>query len=98
VFQWTEAVAGGDRIRSFELLASLLEQGQSEVGIVSLMARHVRILIRVKRGQELGYAGARLAQYVQVPPYFLNNYLRQAGLWSIRRLEQVLLTLNETDK
>ncbi len=98
IFQWTEAVASGDRIRSFELLASLLEQGQSEVGIVSLMARHVRILIRVKRGQELGYTGARLAQYVQVPPYFLNNYLKQAGLWSIRRLEQVLLTLNETDK
>lgn len=98
IFQWTEAVAGGDRIRSFELLASLLDQGQSEVGIVTLMARHVRLLIKIKRGQELGYTGARLAQYVQVPPYFLNNYLKQSGLWSIKKLEQVILTLNETDK
>jgi len=98
VFQWTEAVAGGDRVRSFELLATLLDQGQSEVGTVALMARHVRLLIKIKRGQELGYTGARLAQYAQVPPYFLGGYLKQAGLWSVSRLEQVLLTLNETDK
>lgn len=98
IFQWTEAVAGGDRIRAFEMLANLLDQGQSEVGVVSLMARHIRLLIKIKRGQELGYTGSRLAQYVQVPPYFLNSYLRQAGHWSIKKLEQVILTLNETDK
>ncbi len=98
VFQWTEAVAAQDRIKALELLVSLLDQGQSEVGIVILMARHIRLLLKIKKGQELGYSGPRLAQYVQVPPYFLNNYLKQASLWSTSGLEKVLLTLNETDK
>lgn len=98
VFQWTEAVASKDRIKAFELLASLLDQGQSEVGIVVLMARHVRLLLKIKKGQELGYSGPRLAQYVQVPPYFMANYLKQASLWSVSGLEKLLLTLNETDK
>lgn len=98
VFQWTEAVAAKDRIKALELLASLLDQGQSEVGIVVLMARHVRLLLKIKKGIELGYSGPRLAQYVQVPPYFLTGYLKQASLWSVSGLERVLLTLNETDK
>ncbi len=98
VFQWTEAVASKDRIKAFELLASLLDQGQSEVGIVILMARHVRLLLKIKKGQELGYSGPRLAQYVQVPPYFMSHYLKQASLWSVSGLEKALLTLNETDK
>jgi DNA polymerase-3 subunit delta len=98
VFQWTEAVASKDRIKAFELLAGLLDQGQSEVGIVVLMARHVRLLLKIKKGQELGYSGPRLAQYVQVPPYFMSGYLKQASLWSVSGLEKVLLTLNETDK
>ncbi len=98
VFQWTEAVASKDRIKAFELLASLLDQGQSEVGIVVLMARHVRLLLKIKKGQELGYSGPRLAQYVQVPPYFMVNYLKQSSLWSVSGLEKLILTLNETDK
>jgi DNA polymerase-3 subunit delta len=98
VFQWTEAVAAKDRIRALELLAGLLDQGQSEVGIVILMARHIRLLMKIKKGQELGFSGPRLAQYAQVPPYFLTGYLKQASLWSASGLEKALLTLNETDK
>jgi DNA polymerase-3 subunit delta len=98
VFQWTEAVAEKDRVRALESLATLLDQNQSEVGVVSLMARHVRLLIKIKKGQDLGYTGNRLAQFVQVSPYFLSGYVKQAGLWSVQQLESLLLILNETDK
>lgn len=97
IFQWTEAVASRDRVRALESLVTLLDQGQNEVGVVTLMARHVRLLMKVKKGQELGYAGSKLAQYAQVSPYFLAGYVKQSGLWSARQLEQLLLTLNETD-
>lgn len=98
VFHWTEAVAEKDRVRALESLATLLDQNQSEVGVVSLMARHVRLLMKIKKGQELGYAGTRLAQFVQVSPYFLTGYVKQAGLWSVHQLEGLILILNETDK
>ena len=97
VFQWTEAVASRDRVKALESLATLLEQGQNEVGVVSMMARHVRLLMKIKKGQQLGYNGSRLAQFVQVSPYFLANYIKQSSLWTQSQLENLILTLNETD-
>lgn len=98
VFELTEAIAKGDRVQSLIHLVQLLDQGQSELGIVSMIARHIRILLLIKQGQEQGLAGTRLAQYAQVPNYFLQQYLSQSRTWSVKKLESTLLVLSETDK
>ncbi len=98
VFDFTKAIGENDRVQALELLVHLLDQGQNEVGIVSLVARHVRILLTLKRGLEEGLHGAKLAHYAQIPPYFLENYLDQARLWPTKKLEQTLVVLSETDK
>jgi DNA polymerase-3 subunit delta len=98
VFDFTKAIGECDRVRALEHLIFLLDQGQNEVGIVNLVARHIRILLAVKRGHEEGLTGAKLAHYAQVPPYFLENYLEQSRLWTVRKLESTLLILSETDK
>lgn len=98
VFDFTKAVGESDRVRALEHLVHLLDQGQSEVGIVSLLARHMRILLTVKRGLEQGLTGGKLAQFAQVPPYFLDNYVLQCRLWTVKKLEQTLVVLAETDK
>ena len=79
-------------------LVRLLDQGQSEMGIVALVARHMRILLMVKQGESLGLGGPKLAQHAQVSPYFLNDYAKQARLWTSKKLESSLLILAETDK
>jgi DNA polymerase-3 subunit delta len=98
VFALTESIAEGDRIKSLVRLVELLDNGQSEVGIVALIARHLRILLIIKQGLEQGLAGQRLAQLAQVPSYFLQDYVRQAKAWTYRRLESSLIVLAETDK
>lgn len=98
VFDFTKAIGENDRVKALELLVHLLDQGQNEIGIVSLVARHVRILLTLKRGMEEGLHGAKLAHYAQIPPYFLENYLDQARLWPAKKLEQTLVVLSETDK
>lgn len=98
VFELTESIAKGDRVQALVHLVHLLDQGQNEIGIVSLVARHMRILILVKQGLDQNINGQKLAQYAQVPPYFVQNYVAQAKKWSIRRLEMVLVILAETDK
>lgn len=98
VFDFTKAIGSNDRVRALEHLVQLLDQGQSEMGIVSLVARHVRILLTVKRGLEENLHGAKLAHYAQVPPYFLENYIEQSRLWTMKKLEQTLVVLSETDK
>jgi len=98
VFDFTKAIGENDRVKALEHLVHLMDQGQNEIGIVSLVARHVRILLTLKRGMDEGLHGAKLAHYAQIPPYFLENYIDQARLWTIKKLEQTLVVLSETDK
>lgn len=98
VFELTESIAKGDRVQSLIHLVQLLDQGQNELGIVAMIARHIRILLLIKQGQEQGLAGTRLAQYAQVPNYFLQQYMQQSRTWSVKKLESTLLVLSETDK
>lgn len=98
VFDFTRAIGENDRVRALEHLVYLLDQGQNEMGIVSLLARHIRLLLMVKRGLEQGLTGAKLAHAAQVPPYFLDNYVMQSRLWSVKKLEYTLVVLAETDK
>lgn len=98
VFDFTKAIGENDRVRALEHLVHLMDQGQSEVGIVSLLARHLRILLLINKGVEAGLSGAKLAHYAQVPPYFLESYLEQGRTWNIRKLEQTLVVLSDTDR
>jgi len=98
VFELTEKIASGDRVSALLRLAHLLEQGQSEVGITSLVARHMRILLQIKQGQAAGLTGQKLSAFAQVPNYYLQDYLQQARIWTEKQLESSLLLLAETDK
>ncbi|MEZ0391181.1 MAG: DNA polymerase III subunit delta [Pseudobdellovibrionaceae bacterium] len=98
VFDLTERIAEGDRVQSLVQLVQLLDQGQNEIGIISLVARHMRILLLIKQGQEQNLAGQRLATFAQVPTYYLDDYVKQAKRWSVKKLEHCLLILAETDR
>lgn len=98
VFELADSIASGNRVNALEQLVQLLDQGQSEIGIVQLVARHMRIMIMIKNGQEQGLAGQKLATHAQVPSYYLNDYLKQTRPWTMKRLENSLLILAETDK
>jgi DNA polymerase-3 subunit delta len=98
VFDLTESIARGDRVEALIQLVQLMEQGQSEVAIVSLVARHIRILLMIKQGMEMGLVNQKLAQFAQVPSYYLSDYVAQARTWTTKKLESSLLVLAETDK
>ncbi len=98
IFDFTKAIGQKDRVKALEQLVSLLDQGQNETGIVHLLSRHVRMLLTVRAGMDQGIGGAKLASLVQVPSYFIESYCDQARSWSLRKLEDTLLILQETDK
>lgn len=98
VFDLCGSVANGDRVESLVHVVMLLDQGQNEIGIVSLIARHIRILMLIRQGLDQGLSGTRLSSLAQVPSYYLQDYVNQSKKWTMRRLEQALLTLSETDK
>ncbi|MFN3698501.1 MAG: DNA polymerase III subunit delta [Pseudobdellovibrio sp.] len=98
IFDFTKAVGQKDRVLALEQIVNLLDQGQSEIGIVSLLARHMRILLTVRSGMDQGIGGAKLAGLANVSPYFIDEYCDQAKKWSVKRLEESLVLLSETDR
>ncbi len=98
VFDFTKAIGKKDRISALEQLVQLIDQGQNEIGIVSLLARHMRILLTVRSGMDQGIGGAKLASVAQVPAYFIEGYCDQARHWPVRKIEEALVILCDTDK
>lgn len=98
VFDFTKAIGQKDRVKALEQLVSLMDQGQNEVGIISLLARHMRLLLTIRSGMDQGLGGAKLASIAQVPSYFIESYTDQARLWPIKKIEEAIVVLHETDK
>lgn len=98
VFDFAEAVGQSDRARALVCLANLLDQGQNEIGIIALVARHVRILRSMIEGMREGLTGARLASKAGVSPFFVRDYSEQARLWTPTKVDQTLEALFDTDR
>lgn len=98
VFNLTDAIGRRDRASALVCLANLLEYGQNEVGIVSLIHRQIRILSAIYEAKKMGMGRLRLSQKVGVPEYFLKQYMEQALHWDKDKLVLATQALHETDK
>lgn len=98
VFDLTDAIATNDLARALNCLVNLLDHGQSEVGILALISRHVRILKLINDGLKEGLSGQRLSSRAGVAPYFLKSYVDQARTWNERKIEKTFQALLDTDR
>ena len=98
VFDLANAIGRRDRGHALVCLANLLEHGQNEVGALSLITRHIRILHTVREGLSAGLAGARLSSKAGVPQFFLQEYVNQSRSWSGDKINRTLQALHETDR
>lgn len=76
VFDLTDAVGAKNLSCALQLFHRMEESGESPIGMLSILARHFRILSKVKEGDTAG-----------VPPFFLRDYQRQAGPFDAARLQ-----------
>lgn len=98
VFDLADAIGRNDRVKALVCLANLLDHGENEIGILSLVSRHVRILRNIKEAQQRGIQGSRLSTVVGVPNYFLRNYMDQLKLWPEHKMDKTLQALLDTDR
>jgi DNA polymerase-3 subunit delta len=98
VFTLTDAIGRRDRAQALTSLANLLEHGQNEMGVVSLIHRQIRILSALYEGKKQGLNGLRLSQKIGVPEFFMKQYIEQLRLWDQEKLTGAIRALHETDK
>lgn len=98
VFDLANAIGKNDRAQALTCLANLLEHGQSEVGALALISRHIRILSILREGTRAGLGGARLSAKAGIPNFFLPEYMGQAKVWTEKKIHRTIHALEETDK
>ncbi|MGE3974968.1 MAG: DNA polymerase III subunit delta [Bdellovibrionales bacterium] len=98
VFQLANAIGVNDRGHALTCLANLLEFGESPLGILALVSRHVRILTTIKDGFREGLTQAQLSSRVGVPPFFMKQYVEQSKSWSEPKIRQTYVALMHTDR
>jgi DNA polymerase III subunit delta len=98
VFQLANAIGSNDRGAALSYLANLLGHGESPIGILALVSRHIRILMLIKDGLREGLTSGQLGSRVGVPPFFMKQYLDQSRQWSDEKLNDAHTALLHTDR
>jgi DNA polymerase-3 subunit delta len=99
VFEFADAVGRGDLPRAVKLLKKLTEFGESEVMILTMLARHWRILLKVREAMAAGSADKyALGKLVGVNPFFMDNYIAQARRFNGQQLKAGFKKIYLADK
>ena len=98
VFELTDAIGAADRPRALAAVASLCDQRESAVGVVVMLARHIRqlSLVHVLRTQNVprGEWGGRIG----APPFVVDKLLAQARSYTPDALAQATQRLAMADR
>ena len=97
IFALTDAIARRDRSRALALLHEFLDNGQSEFGIIGLIASQTRALMQVKTLAEMGMRSAQIAQTAGMAPFVVEKNLPLARQFTFAQLEAAHRALLEID-
>jgi DNA polymerase III subunit delta len=78
IFELTGAIGRKDRRAALMLLANLMESGEAPLSILAMIARHYRQLFVAKDLLEAGKPLGEIASAAQIPPFVLDEFVRQA--------------------
>ena len=82
VFQMVDAVVTGQRTRAFTLLRNLLLSGTDRMAILAMLLRQYRLLQHIKIMQYEKKGGDYIRNTLGVPPFAVDQYLRQASSYT----------------
>lgn len=100
VFELTDAVGGRNLKEALRLLKRLMDFHESEIMILSMLARHWRILIKAREAlsSRSGYDRYAMPKLLGINPFFVDGYVKQAKLFSPKELKSGFKKLYSTDK
>ena len=97
VFELTDAIGDGDRVRALTALASLFDQRQSAIGVVIMLARHMRQLSATHEAVRARLPRRELPGAIGAPPFVVDRLMGQARRFPATAVDRSLCLLAEAD-
>jgi DNA polymerase-3 subunit delta len=98
VFELTDAIGAADLPRALAAVAALCDQRESAVGVVVMLARHVRQMALVGTLRESGAPRGSWGSMLGVPPFVVDKLLAQARRYSPGALASATRRLANADR
>lgn len=87
----------GSVVEKLQICEELVDSGESELGFLQLLARHLRILLQVKEALEERLTKEQLSKKMGIPMFFADKYIKQSRQWSSEQISQVLSELSQLE-
>jgi len=97
IFELSDAIGRRDLKKAVKICQRMLEVGESPIGMVVMLTRYFTILWRLKELEVRRMSVEEIASAVRVHPYFVKDYLDQAGNFSLERIERSFTHLLRAD-
>jgi DNA polymerase-3 subunit delta len=98
VFELTDAIGAADKARALAAVASLCDQRESAVGVVVMLARHIRQLSMLHTCRAHGVPRPEWASRIGVPPFVVDKLVVQAKSYSPDALATATQRLANADR
>ena len=97
VFQMVDAVVSGQSSKALRLLRNLLLAGTDRMVIISMLLRQYRILQHIKIMQYEKKSGDFIRSSLGVPPFAVEQYIRQAAFYTGGQVKKAVLSCFDTE-
>ncbi|MFH1727022.1 MAG: DNA polymerase III subunit delta [Pseudomonadota bacterium] len=97
IFEFTDSIGNKDIKKALKLLSNLRRDNEHPLKILTMVARHIRILIKIKAYLKISNDSSSIAGKVGVHPFYAKNYISQAANFSNDKLFKAISSLSQID-
>ena len=90
IFDMVDAIGVRDQTKALALYNELQALREPPIRILFLIGRHMNILLQIKDLKKRGADNKTMAGKIGVPPFAVNKYLKQAGMYKTSQLKCAL--------
>lgn len=98
IFDMVDAIGVRDQTKALALYNELQALREPPIRILFLIGRHMNILLQIKDLKKRGADNKTMAGKIGVPPFAVNKYLKQAGLYKTAQLKRALESCIQADE
>ncbi|MCR1897837.1 DNA polymerase III subunit delta [Irregularibacter muris] len=98
IFKMVDAIGKKEREIALRLLNDMLEEGENEIMILSMISRQFRILIQSKELKNRGYSPNEIASKLKMAPFIIQKGITQGQYFSIHSLKEILYSTLDIDE
>lgn len=98
IFELVKMLGNKDTKGALKIYSNLLEVKESPLGILAMMARQFRIILKVKYMRHQGEANQSIVSRTGLRTFMVSECIRQANNFTFKQLEEALRECLETDQ